>query len=148
MGGLGLQAMWLYGFELSVMKDKYGEYRSITGHEGTGCCWWCGGKFPDKRPRRFCCEECRNKYQETYYWFWAVPVALQRAGHKCEECGTRGALEVHHIEPLNNEPRVCNILNRSENLIVLCRACHGKRHRKDSWEKAEAKGQAILGLYK
>jgi hypothetical protein len=40
----------------------------------------------------------------------------------CEQCGATWGLDVHHKDenPLNNDP---------ENLIVLCRSCHLKRHK-------------------
>ena len=47
---------------------------------------------------------------------------LQEIG-KCELCGSKRNLEVHHIVP-----RVCGIngvdIDDTDNLIVLCGACH------------------------
>ena len=135
------------------MKDRWGEYQVCTGFEGSGKCWWCGGDFPDKRQRRYCSEKCSDEYYECFYWQWAVPAAIKRAGNKCEDCGycpqefhypellDPNPLEVHHLEPLQNEPRNFNVKNRPENLIVLCRSCHGKRHR-----KTYNSDQLVMGL--
>lgn len=135
------------------MKDNYGEYQILTGNEGSGKCWWCGGKFPDSRHRRYCSSDCSIEYYRHYFWAGAVKWALERAGNKCQECDSDGitpgyftSLEVHHRDPLNNDTRFINIKNRPENLIVLCRKCHGKSHTKDIYDKAKEKGQAIMEL--
>lgn len=58
-----------------------------------------------------------------------MSMALERAGHKCEDCGSRERLEVHHKEPLEpGEQRWNSDKNRQEKLRVLCRACHEKAH--------------------
>lgn len=43
------------------------------------------------------------------------------AGQNCQECGTTGKLQVHHIDmnPANNEP---------SNIMTLCAACHTSWH--------------------
>ena len=112
-----------------IRRDTFGEYRILTGHEGTGKCWWCGAAFPDKR-RRYCSVSCRREYEENFYWLWASTSAVRRARYRCRECGIRGKrrLEVHHIVPLNGSDRIINVLNRRENLVVLCKACHRKKH--------------------
>ena len=46
---------------------------------------------------------------------------IEEAGAKCELCGSRRGLDVHHIIP-----RVCGGPDLSENLIVACAGCHGK----------------------
>lgn len=125
------------------MKDRWGEFTLCSGFEGSGKCWWCGGEFPDKRARRYCSETCSDEYYRHFYWAWAKDWALERADSKCEECGVSRShydrelgrvvgvfLEVHHKDPLGNEPRHFNIKNRPENLQVLCPKCHGKKRRK------------------
>lgn len=120
------------------MKDSYGEFVVISGHEGTGGCWWCGGELPKRR--RYCCEACRDEYWRHFSWHEAVLWALERAGRVCHECGKKDTAEdtyfytkysdlvVHHIMPLEGEKRQFNAKNRPENLEVLCRRCHGHRH--------------------
>lgn len=50
---------------------------------------------------------------------------LRKQIGKCELCGAKRGLEVHHIIP-----KVCEIegvdLECEDNLIVLCSSCHGK----------------------
>lgn len=131
------------------MKDYFGEYQILAGYEGSGKCWWCGDDFPDKRARRYCSEQCADNYRRHFYWAWAVPWALERAGYKCQECSKRGGLEVHHREPLSDEVRYCNIKNKPENLVVLCRQCHGKAHTTPKltvYELAEIQGQSVMEL--
>jgi len=112
------------------LSDSYGSYKIIIGYEGSGRCWWCGGTFPDRRARRFCTTACRRRYEENFYWSWASMAAIRRARFRCKECGLKGKrrLQVHHIIPLNGTDRLVNALNRRENLAVLCKECHRKKH--------------------
>lgn len=137
------------------MKDRWGNYILITGHEGGGYCWWCGGEFPDRRPRRYCSEACRDQYYQHFRWPDASRWALERAHHKCQRCGMslKGLislsrisyfrrlsypdiyrLEAHHLDPLAGAPRIWSIKNMPSNLQVLCVECHHeveaqKRHK-------------------
>ena len=36
---------------------------------------------------------------------------------------------MHHIVPLKGSDRMVNLLNKSDNLVVLCKKCHQKRHK-------------------
>ncbi|MDD5288426.1 MAG: HNH endonuclease signature motif containing protein [Dehalococcoidales bacterium] len=112
------------------LKDSYGFYKVITGNEGSGRCWWCGADFPDTHARRYCSRKCRGNYQNNFYWTWASNAALRRDGYRCQECGVRGKrrLQVHHLVPLKGSNRIISVLNKPENLIVLCKKCHRKRH--------------------
>lgn len=129
------------------MKDQFGEYKTLTGYEGSGKCWWCGGEYPKGRYRRYCSEKCSDQYWEHFSWHSAVPAALIRADHKCQECSSPHQLDVHHIDPLGDEPRHFSIKNKPENLVVLCRSCHRKRHtkpKKGSIEETKADGQLMM----
>lgn len=44
---------------------------------------------------------------------------LQRDGWRCQNCGTRQQLDVHHIVP-----RSRGGADHERNLITLCRSCH------------------------
>jgi hypothetical protein len=47
-------------------------------------------------------------------------AALARAGYRCEQCGSRECLELHHIG--NRQDR------SAFNAMVLCVLCHAKLH--------------------
>lgn len=55
-------------------------------------------------------------------WAWKRWAKLQQVGGKCEMCGTRDELEVHHktYERFGRE--------RGEDLQVLCAICHDIYH--------------------
>lgn len=60
-----------------------------------------------------------------------VPVAVlrelfARAGHRCEDCGDTGPLEVHHKQPVSDGGG-----NELESLGLRCRACHRFEHEAD-----------------
>lgn len=51
-------------------------------------------------------------------------AVLDRARGRCEGCGARARLAVHHKRPLSQGGR-----NLVSNAIALCKACHGRAHR-------------------
>lgn len=113
------------------MKDSVGIFEQVmTGREGTGSCWWCGGPLVGRK-RRYCSGDCCTQYWRHYMWPTARTWAWERYGGQCIVCGKRGACVVHHIIPLrNSQKRMANQLNVPCNLIVLCLGCHGKWHSK------------------
>jgi 5-methylcytosine-specific restriction endonuclease McrA len=50
---------------------------------------------------------------------------LLRDGWRCQSCGARSNLEVHH-----REFRSHSGADTEENLITLCTACHARVHRR------------------
>jgi 5-methylcytosine-specific restriction endonuclease McrA len=105
-----------------------------------GKCLWCGGELPKHR-RKYCCDEHANLYFIHYisplWWNNARRMALERAGYKCENCGSAERLEVHHKEALECfESRHNSPKNRQDNLKVLCRPCHEKEHHPNAGKKA------------
>jgi 5-methylcytosine-specific restriction endonuclease McrA len=50
---------------------------------------------------------------------------LKRDGWRCQSCGTRAGLEVHHITPRSRLGH-----DAKENFITLCRDCHRQIHSK------------------
>ena len=50
-------------------------------------------------------------------------LVLDAAGWRCEECGARGPLAVHHVVPL-----AAGGANETGNLRALCGACHNRAH--------------------
>lgn len=97
-----------------------------------GSCLWCGNPLP-KRRRKYCCDDCNYKYWQKYiawrFWNVARNLALERDNFKCQDCGGRGSLEVHHIIRLEpGEDRWKSDKNAQENLVTLCCPCHELRH--------------------
>ena len=129
-------------------RDRFGQFLFCTGFETSGTrwekaahCWWCGREFPDKRPRRYCSEDCRKEYYRHFQWPWASEWCLERYGDRCVDCGvekghkvgegwkaTYITLVAHHIIPLDGKSRTCNLLNVPCNLIPLCPSCHQRKH--------------------
>ena len=60
-------------------------------------------------------------------WARAEKMAKDRTGWKCERCGKRGKLEVHHTKRLHDGGDPYD----PDNLEVLCRSCHIAHHRPD-----------------
>jgi 5-methylcytosine-specific restriction protein A len=50
---------------------------------------------------------------------------LERDGWKCQRCGRRDRLQIHHMIRRNQSGADCE-----ENLIVLCSGCHRSLHLK------------------
>jgi 5-methylcytosine-specific restriction endonuclease McrA len=50
-------------------------------------------------------------------------AVLRRDGWRCQLCGTRSGLEVHHKEFRSHSGH-----DREENLITVCTACHADLH--------------------
>ncbi len=74
----------------------------------------------------------KEEYYQSEEWATKRLFALYRASHRCDRCGSKGPLQVHHItyDRLYNE--------RPEDLEVLCIKCHKKADRQreyDNWYK-------------
>ena len=67
-----------------------------------------------------------SEYLRTDHWQGIKSLALRRAGHKCQLCGGRKLLQVHH----NNYNRLW--CEWPEDVVVLCDPCHAKHHNKGS----------------
>lgn len=73
--------------------------------------------------------EYRKKYREKIQFDDNRQKALERANNKCEICGSKKDLIVHHKDKKGRGSKIKN--NSLDNLIVLCKSCHIKEHRKD-----------------
>ena len=62
------------------------------------------------------------EYLTTTTWKLRSLQAKDRAGWRCENCGSDGPLETHHwtYERVGRE--------REDDLIVLCEDCHEREH--------------------
>jgi 5-methylcytosine-specific restriction endonuclease McrA len=66
-----------------------------------------------------------SRYQQVMHsegWRKRRQRALKRAGYRCQKCGSRRQLQVHHLTyaRLGRE--------RAADLMVLCRTCHAAEH--------------------
>ena len=59
-----------------------------------------------------------QKYIQSHEWRKKAKVAKELAGNKCEQCGSTGPLEVHHLS-YNNLYQ-----EHFYNVKVLCAFCH------------------------
>ena len=65
-----------------------------------------------------------KEYLETDHWKKTRKRALHRAKYKCQLCGSKENLNVHHNTYENRGQE------KDEDLIVLCQECHAKFHDK------------------
>lgn len=79
---------------------------------------------------------------KIYKWSKLRVKALKRAGYKCEGCGSKDKLVVHHIDPIEGDlfgkKYFRNSKNRMDNVQVLCQSCHGKVHA-ENYDRAKPK---------
>jgi len=151
----------LLRFDLGTVRIGRQDYTVLTGYEGTGRCFWCGGELKGKL--KSYCYGHGKLYYRHFEWGNAKWEALQRSGNRCENCGAaeeyRGyymitSLEVHHIVPLNGGPRGFSAYNLPWNLVVLCHECHLEIHaamippkeKKSTYKEMLSKGQIPMEL--
>ena len=63
-----------------------------------------------------------KEYLQTEHWQQTRKEALRRANYRCQLCGNRGKLNIHH----NNYENLYN--EKDSDVIVLCGDCHEKFH--------------------
>jgi len=63
-----------------------------------------------------------SEYIKSDAWKAIRKKALERDNYTCQDCGIHDAKEVHHLtyDNFGKEPL--------EDLVSLCRPCHGNRH--------------------
>ena len=95
----------------------------------------------EKRSKYF--NDMRDKYglgsgTIVSYGFRLAIAVYDRAGRKCETCGDKNDLVIHHKDEKGDTYRERSGKKRNQditNLIILCRACHGRLHTTQRWEK-------------
>ena len=95
--------------------------------EGRRRCCCCGQPVPKGR-RDWCGKECVRIHAMDQDWRRIRQAVTTRDRCQCRDCGSplRGRKrEVHHITPV-----AAGGTNDLENLVLLCGACHAKRHGK------------------
>ena len=156
-GALNIKsAQELEEFDLGTILINHTRYTVLTGYEGTGKCFWCGGELKGKLKRY--CRGHMKEYYRHFEWNNARNWCCERQDGLCANCGVRHdySLEVHHIVPLNGDVRYFTAYNLPWNLIALCRECHKDIHRVmrppraikhfNSWEEAAKRGQMLFNF--
>lgn len=62
----------------------------------------------------------------TARWRALRVQVLRRDRHRCGECGARGRLEIHHVQPVKTHPELAFDMG---NLKALCSQCHARQTR-------------------
>jgi 5-methylcytosine-specific restriction endonuclease McrA len=63
-------------------------------------------------------------------WEHTRRQALARANNRCQRCGARSTLVIHHRDEQGMEGERAH---DPDNLTVLCRSCHGREHGTLPW---------------
>jgi hypothetical protein len=58
------------------------------------------------------------------YAAWRKAV-YERDGYRCRECGAKGRLNAHHVEPWTGHPE---LRFDADNGLTLCEDCHATKH--------------------
>lgn len=71
------------------------------------------------------------KTLRTPYWQEVCRLVRLRDGHRCQRCGKRTCLEVHHTTYyVNGRSIVGHEKEHLDKLITLCAECHQREHRR------------------
>lgn len=111
------------------------------------------------------CKNCHCEYQKQYaqnlktkygigirtiktFGLEKALYVYDRAGRKCEICGEVNDLTIHHKDHKGRNFMNKGLLmnNNVENLMVLCRSCHGKIHAYEGLEKRYGKKYIVKNL--
>ena len=65
-------------------------------------------------------------YLQSPHWKQVRYIKLQQSGNKCQVCGSKNKLEVHH----NSYDHIGKEEMHLEDLVVLCHNCHSLFHHK------------------
>jgi len=126
-------------------------------------------KRPNVYNHTFCNIECKcewmsNTFSGTNSWNWRggckradYGPSWQRqkklvldVNKECQVCGSHSNIEIHHLIPFNmfRYERGINsndkMANSTNNLMVMCKRCHGKLRRKEASETIIVASENIL----
>ena len=125
-------------------------------------CEYCGKKLERKdygrrledlgvfKKRKYCNIDCMKKafikqgknnqgYSPAHHTARKIIYTIYNKEYKCEKCGSTKNVDVHHIDGDYTN-------NNSDNLMLLCRSCHNKIHRKETKCKYCDKKVKAFGL--
>jgi hypothetical protein len=95
-----------------------------------GTCFNCGKPLIGRQVK-YCSPECSNEFWENHNWPSFRNKVIKARGNKCEDCGADGytfILAVHHVHRIVDGGELCP--DDPKAVVVVCRKCHGIRHRK------------------
>ena len=76
-----------------------------------------------------------QRYLKSHFWREVRKLALERSGHACQLCNTKGRLQVHHRTYQNRGYEDQNL----QDLVALCSGCHKKFHKVNRKPKQKVK---------
>ena len=80
----------------------------------------------DMRLRRSQRRDNITKAEKRNFWMSVKGPLMERKGGRCEWCGAKEWLEIHHVLPYDHFPQ---LEGHPDNLMLLCSRCHKKLHR-------------------
>ena len=80
----------------------------------------------DVRMRRRQARDNLTAAQRRDFWERVKGPLMERKGGRCEWCGAKEELQVHHVLPYDHFPQ---LKEHPDNLMLLCSRCHKKLHR-------------------
>jgi 5-methylcytosine-specific restriction endonuclease McrA len=88
-------------------------------------------------------KELEKEYTDKKRFGGNKKHVLERDGYKCTECGKTSGLIIHHIDHSGKSE---NPNNEIDNLITLCKSCHGRHHasKHKKYEHVELSKEDIL----
>jgi len=127
-----------------MTREEY--LRQFTAPTPEKYCEYCGKKLERKRyngkiedmgafkKRKYCNQECMRKafvmkgeskqrYSCAHHSAREIVYVIEKRPKICELCGSTKNVDVHHRDGNYKN-------NSSENLILVCRSCHMKLHRR------------------
>ena len=130
---------------------KMRQEQGITPKGSVLNCPECGEDFVYKSGPQHRCTECQRKAEvrkihewlasdkdrlkqytkkasDNYYFGGNRDAALERDNYTCQHCGSKGDLQVHHIDGNGTTTLKEHRNNVLENLQTLCRGCHTRVH--------------------
>ena len=78
------------------------------------------------------------------YGFRLALKIYDKFNRKCSMCGSEYDLTIHHLDHKgrNFENQGLKPNNSEDNLVVVCRRCHGSIHGKESWTKRKTNAKS------
>lgn len=160
-----LTPVWERDAEILKRCPMKGEHADEPGR-----CGLCGTELPRMRngnihpTRRWCSQECSDRYWQSHGWTFASRAAIRRDGYRCVRCGHPGygvvsapigtftveearvmrQLEVNHRIPRNGRGYHNGCHHHQENLETLCKPCHSMETQKQHRGRRLARGLRIL----